>query len=132
MNKEARAEWVKDLRSNQYRQGFGRLKSHDGSYCCLGVACETYKRLTGRGEWRKNDEHDDSFSVDNPSPDRIIDYDYLSLPLTVAQYFGFDDQNPTLLQGDKVTPTNCVSINDALRANFHVIADLIERTYLKD
>lgn len=40
-----RAEWTRRLRSGEYKQGYGALKSdRDTSggvlYCCLGVACE--------------------------------------------------------------------------------------------
>lgn len=33
------AEWVKALRSDEYKQGWGLLRSGD-EYCCLGVACD--------------------------------------------------------------------------------------------
>lgn len=30
-------KWVKALRSGKYKQGVGKLKSSNGSFCCLGV-----------------------------------------------------------------------------------------------
>lgn len=46
MKAEVKAEWIKRLRSGEYKQGMGALK-HDVSidsdtttYCCLGVLCE--------------------------------------------------------------------------------------------
>lgn len=33
-------KWLKALRSGEYQQGIGELKSIDGKYCCLGVAAE--------------------------------------------------------------------------------------------
>lgn len=42
MNEEQRKnveKWIKALRSGDYKQGRGHLKTKDG-YCCIGVACE--------------------------------------------------------------------------------------------
>lgn len=36
MPKESLAKWLAALRSGEYKQGKGSLKSHEG-YCCLGV-----------------------------------------------------------------------------------------------
>lgn len=45
LNKNAQA-WVTALRSGKYEQGIGQLKTNDGKYCCLGVACEVWcKRM---------------------------------------------------------------------------------------
>lgn len=43
LNKAAKM-WVKALRSGKYKQGKGMLKSKDGEYCCLGVACDLYRK----------------------------------------------------------------------------------------
>lgn len=44
MDKEIRAEWLKRLRSGEYKQGRATLKAEyaDGvvKFCCLGVLCE--------------------------------------------------------------------------------------------
>lgn len=45
MDPEVRAEWVRRLRSGDYRQGTGELRTttdvdDDVRYCCLGVLCE--------------------------------------------------------------------------------------------
>ena len=39
MKAEIKTEWVAALRSGEYTQGQGWLKSADGRYCCLGVLC---------------------------------------------------------------------------------------------
>jgi hypothetical protein len=56
--KERRAALVAALRSGEFTQATGCLRDTtevDGkptcSYCCLGVACELYRRTTGAGEW---------------------------------------------------------------------------------
>jgi hypothetical protein len=38
MDPELKARWIAVLRSGEYSQGTGKLKSKDG-YCCLGVLC---------------------------------------------------------------------------------------------
>ena len=35
-----RAEWVRRLRSGDYKQGRGQLRNKNDRYCCLGVLCE--------------------------------------------------------------------------------------------
>lgn len=39
MDSELKDKWVSALRSDEYKQGRGRLFSN-GKYCCLGVLCE--------------------------------------------------------------------------------------------
>jgi hypothetical protein len=38
---ETLVNWTTALRSDKYKQGGGRLKSTDGSFCVLGVLCDT-------------------------------------------------------------------------------------------
>lgn len=44
-------KWLDALRSGDYEQGKSALRSGD-QYCCLGVACEVYRKETGQGEWQ--------------------------------------------------------------------------------
>ena len=39
MDAELKARWVKALRSGEYQQGNGQLRSED-CFCCLGVLCD--------------------------------------------------------------------------------------------
>ena len=50
MNAEIKQLWVDALRSGDYTQGQGGLKTATG-YCCLGVLCELHRIHTGQGEW---------------------------------------------------------------------------------
>jgi hypothetical protein len=36
-NRDLHAAWVAALRSGEYMQTIGKLRSSDGAYCCLGV-----------------------------------------------------------------------------------------------
>ena len=44
MTPELKAQWIAALRSGEYTQGRGALKTGDGGYCCLGVLCIVLKR----------------------------------------------------------------------------------------
>jgi hypothetical protein len=51
LNKEIATKWVAALRSGDYKQTQGVLRSADNGYCCLGVLCDLYNKETGNGEW---------------------------------------------------------------------------------
>lgn len=43
MNPKIKAQWLIDLRSGEYKQGYGELKAvkaGEAFHCCLGVLCE--------------------------------------------------------------------------------------------
>lgn len=40
MNEEIKAEWLTALRSGDYAQGNGRLRTAGDRFCCLGVLCD--------------------------------------------------------------------------------------------
>lgn len=42
MNPTVKALWVAALRSGQYKQGVGRLRSARNEFCCLGVLCNLH------------------------------------------------------------------------------------------
>jgi hypothetical protein len=44
MKQEVMRIWVDALRSGEYTQGRGCLKSTSGNHCCLGVLCELYDK----------------------------------------------------------------------------------------
>jgi hypothetical protein len=46
VNVELKKRWVESLRSGNYKQTPGRLKTDDG-YCCLGVLCELSSHFHG-------------------------------------------------------------------------------------
>ena len=63
MNQEIKAKWVAALRSGDYKQTTGELRSGDEDshgYCCLGVLCEISKLETGFGITENlNENHGD-------------------------------------------------------------------------
>lgn len=40
MKQEVKDKWIEALRSGEYEQGIGRLRSSENKFCCLGVLCE--------------------------------------------------------------------------------------------
>jgi hypothetical protein len=42
MKKAIADKWVKALRSGDYKQSTGRLRSSDDKFCCLGVLCNIH------------------------------------------------------------------------------------------
>lgn len=42
MNPDIKARWVAALRSGEYKQGRGRLRSSANEFCCLGVLCNLH------------------------------------------------------------------------------------------
>ena len=107
-----KAKWVAALRSGEYKQGRGRLRSEDDEYCCLGVLCEIAAQVgvieraapppnTSSVAWRYGGWHD-------------------YLPMSLADVVRLDTYNPTI---EDVQLTN---MNDEGKS-FLEIADLIEK-----
>lgn len=40
MDRKLRDDWCAALRSGEYKQGTGKLRSKDDAFCCLGVLCD--------------------------------------------------------------------------------------------
>jgi hypothetical protein len=120
MNPERKALWLEALRSGEYTQGKSQLKREvapdAANHCCLGVACELYKRETGEGAWvRSGEELEFEISRD--------DYSWSSLPGAVAEWFGLD-RDPYVYEGLK--RISLANLNDEGKS-FEEIADVIEQ-----
>lgn len=111
---------VAALRSGEFQQARNRLRDRD-AYCCLGVACEVYRRTTGDGEW-KGQARGEWFRADGESASNY------TLPWVVLDWYGFDDVNPTVRLDDEGFPA--ATLNDERALDFPTIADAFERTYL--
>ena len=55
MNPEVKAEWVKALRSGEYKQTKHVLHRVGGGYCCLGVLCELAVKAGAIPAAKRND-----------------------------------------------------------------------------
>lgn len=47
MNQEIKNKWIAALKSGEYKQGKGRLRNLDNTFCCLGVLCDLHSKETG-------------------------------------------------------------------------------------
>lgn len=108
-------KWVDALESGEFEQCQYSLKKGD-SYCCLGVACEIYRRETGKGKWEK-----DEFILNSNPIEFFID----NLPLAVRDWLGLSGRIGTYeLDGDK-SPERCLSEDNDTGASFIAIAKTI-------
>lgn len=124
--KERMREWIRRLRSGEYRQGLFKLHVIDTNgnhkYCCLGVACEIAAEagiVT-------------PFVLDTNTLDQeIIAYrkgHYFhdtGLPTFVADWFGLPDDD-VIVEGAPLTLLNDNGVS------FNEIANILERNYLPE
>lgn len=104
MNANAK-KWVAALKSGKYKQTTGALKKK-GGYCCLGVACELYRKEHKDEAWRKNS---------------FMGHD-MALPEAVRDWLGLNSNTGTNGADDKLTV-----LNDDRRWKFSSIAKFIEK-----
>lgn len=131
MNKERIQLLVDALRSGQFKQGRGRLAGlevREGvldketrRYCCLGVACEV--AVANGLDIPVNHRDDGGVSGYGEEHETAV------LPFVVMEWYGFDAQNPLLLNrsGDHVSAYRA---NDNYKWTFEEIADGFERAFL--
>jgi len=111
MNNNAR-KWVTAL--PDFPQGKeGVLRSKDG-FCCLGVACEIYRRETGQGEWLRAPHRDKDyiFRISESTQSAI-------LPLVVQEWLGLSRS-----LGENWGGVSLATMNDS-GESFQSIADFI-------
>lgn len=117
-----RDEWIKALRSGQYQQGCGLLRSPDDKYCCLGVLLQ----LEGK-EFCKYD--DGSYFVRTNDSRNRTGSSYVGEEVTTLGFPGVLPITPALINPHGVEVSTgmyeLASLND-LGIPFNVIADIIE------
>lgn len=107
------------LRSGEFTQAQGQLRRGDG-HCCLGVACEVYKRETGNGTWTHLDDEPRFVASDHAD-----DWSAHLLPPTVKEWYGFSSEAGRF--EDAVAYFTCLTdLNDCGGLSFEDIADVIE------
>lgn len=117
MDPEKKAAWTQALRSGEFTQGYGALyDSTRGGYCCLGVLCELAAKA---GVVEKVNANGAVFYKGTG-----IDQENCHLPKAVQEWAGLDTPSPIAYHEGMDRPL--AGINDAGRANFTIIADLIE------
>lgn len=107
MNTGIKIKWLEALRSGEYKQGTGQLKTCT-SFCCLGVLCDIYGQENNLN-WN-SDETGHGFTCLEGTVPQVY------LPEEVSTWSGLpESEEYTLAQ-----------MNDEARADFNTIADYIE------
>lgn len=117
------------LRGGEYEQGRRRLRRGD-AFCCLGVACDLYKKETGVGAWqpvlpKSTEPHEErAYRFASPGTDGDAAY----LPPYVKEYFGFHNGSGSTLYVDSPADheLGLANLNDHGGKTFTEIADVIE------
>lgn len=128
--------WLAALRSGEYDQQQAVLNNGFG-YCCLGVACDVYRKQTGKGNWIDTTDSRGGFTFDTGDVynDVYINVENIE-SISVRDFFGFDDSNgfdiPPFYLGGKGTTMHIrlTEVNDELGMSFEEIADLVEKYIL--
>ncbi len=119
MNPEVKAEWLKALRSGEYKQCRGSLAKHNQGYCCLGVLADVVDKKFP--ELLK--EHNLSVVRTNVVTDEGvismgIKYELGTSYTGIPYGFLIDHHQQQIL----------TTMNDVKYINFDGIADYIEKT----
>jgi hypothetical protein len=105
--------WMRALLSGKYKQTTNCLRDMRG-LCCLGVACEIYRRHTRKGGWGK----------EGYSGRRAFLSEEDFLPWAVANWYGFNRTNPMLCR------RSASNRNDELKNSFKDIAAAVKKEFL--
>ena len=121
---------IEALRSGEYSQDQLYLRTENG-YCCLGVACDKYRKELNKEDWETND------TVYRSALDRrITTYKILGehsiLPEEVARWMDLIYDSELSFVGSYVTKDgedySLAQLNDN-GASFEEIADVIEEYF---
>jgi hypothetical protein len=109
MNPEIKKRWVAALRSGEYRQGEGVLRTPTDKHCCLGVLCD----LVDPTAWVTPDNSDNS-----------ADYVWVKNNYRAYTSIGLEALNSIGLTPEK--QDNLIDLNDREGRSFAEIAQYIE------
>lgn len=126
MNPERKLKLVDALNSGEFTQTRGKLSDGEG-YCCLGVACEIYRRETGNGEWVERKKYNRERHRGNANQFLVSGERFSSfLPKEVREWFGFNDDPP-----NNYLQSLLINMNDGLLSphSFSDIAKAIEKDF---
>jgi hypothetical protein len=125
MKTEIKEKWVNALRSGEYEQGQGVLRSSD-KFCCLGVLCDLYlNEVLDPDSYWQTDEFGKTWftSFDR---ERGEDYDVEEfLPDVVIEWSELTNSDPEVIDKDECNST-ISRLNDT-DYTFMQIATIIEK-----
>lgn len=129
--------WIEALKSGEFKRGrLGLCLQERGetgtetTYCCLGVACEVFRRETGLGRWGGGGGRR-GVRVEYVKFHLAGTHNTTGMPDIVAAWFGLPTTNPILQeesegQGEVVS---CIRANDTEQWSFDKIAEALSRRY---
>lgn len=124
LNAHAKA-WVAALRSKEYKQGrkaLCKLVKESPLYCCLGVACDLYRKEV-QGTWGSSESSLPTYrtftAVKGDSEGEL-------LPNAVAKWLGLASIDGLFFFEGGHDGATLVGINDTKGSTFNKIANLIE------
>ena len=121
MKKHIKEQWIKALRSGEYAQGVGYLKSGTGdneAYCCLGVLCDLAVKAGA----------DIGVYVDTDEEVWFFDTNGEVLPESVMEWSGLNSHIGSYGEGESHVTKSLAWRNDE-GDSFAKIADLIEEHF---
>jgi len=122
MKPEIKEKWLAALRSGDYKQGRGALKrilNGEVVYCCLGVLSDLYAKETGVAWVGEGGSSSTSFCLKIPH----TNYKNYGIPAKAVQEWS------GLFEAEGYGGTKgVIALNDMGFADFHAIADEIEKT----
>ena len=124
VNKENMTKWIAALRSGEFMQGKGTLRS-GVAYCCLGVACEVFRRETANGDWFPQ-----LFGYERFEFHAGLGYTVGVLPAAVVAWLGLEETSPSVYMPEYDRLIALTELNDTRDYDFAQIADILESTYL--
>ena len=113
MKREIARKWVKALKSGDYVQGQGRLRSSTNEFCCLGVLCNLHAQ-----------EFPELAATQKTKSRYFGSSGYL--PDIVQEWAGIADRD-VFFDCESVPPL--VEMNDKLGYSFDKIANVISKNY---
>jgi hypothetical protein len=122
MKQEIAEKWTAALRSGEYKQGAGALRTHSDCYCCLGVLCDLYANSGATFVENEPVEWSGQFGTSFLGQ-------AFHLPPTVAEWAGMTQRNPAIDDSLSVSHElgrTLADINDN-GMTFEKIADLIDK-----
>lgn len=112
--------WVEALESGEYEQTQLHLRE-ENCFCCLGVANDLYRKMTGKGEWIP---HSLGFAF------RISPSDSSSVGLASSVKKWLELKTNGEFGPDKLIEEDyCINLNDSKGADFHEIAAFLRETH---
>lgn len=124
--------WVEKLRSGEYKKGRMLLHTKDGTFCCLGVACDLYSK------------HVDQLTVEESTtyhkliPCYVYNGHGSGLPLKVQKFLKMTslgrlkNKRKFAIDGDLEKVYDLAELNDYTGLSFKQIADIIEEEFINE